>query len=1002
MSVNTPPELSLYFLGAARLLRNGLPIRPDTRKAIALLAYLVVTGQPHSRDALAVLFYPENDESHARAALRRTLSALNKALGQGYIRLTGDLISIEPSESVWVDSIEFVRLIKQAQSCQHGAQPDSQPGPRESCPACLELMEKAVDLYQGDFLAGFSLRDSPGFDEWQFFKSEELRRLFASALEALARSTSLNTMHEKAIEYARRWVSLDPLVEEAHRELMKCYALAGQRNAALRQYQECARILEKELGVEPLEETQRLYQEIRHNRFSTPGVKAQTASEHPAPSQVLALDALTRVKFPLVGRSPETESLLRAYRQGAPAGYFFALQGEAGIGKTRLAEEFSAWARQQGAQVLSARCFEGEASLAYAPFIQLLSASLEDPSSETRLEGLEEEWLEQGARLLPALRANKETPAHNVTPSSQSLFYEGLRQVFLRLTSGHPPGILFVDDLHWADPASLDFLAYMVRRLPGNSLFILSAWRDEDLPTQARLQHILADAQRARYATGLRLSRLQPAAVADLTRQVAAYQGRLSDDFSNRLFAESEGLPYFLVEYLDALILSQGDSLKVETNLTVAQQNWNLPERVRDLLRLRIAQVDELARQLLAAAAIIGRSFDFETLVVASGRSEIETINSLETLLAHRLIKECAECESPAPLTYDFAHDKLRALVYEETSLTRRRLLHQRVAEALAERARHSRDPGLTASLIAHHYHLAGRDQEAAEYHRQAGEHARSLFAIQQALEHYSAALEAGHPDRLGLLEAVGDMHTLLGGYPSALERYHQAILIAVSLRDRARITQKIGAVHLRRGDYAKAVAHYQTAFQAIEASGISDSHNAALSARILADWSLAAYHLGEMENALNLAQKALERADEANTPRALAQTHNLLGVLARRRGQFATAQKHLEESLALAVRLQDDATQAAALNNLALLLSKDEKFNPQAINYAQEALALCERLGDRHRAAAIHNNLADFYHLAGQPELAIEHLKKAVALFTEIGGDATDMQVEVWKLTEW
>jgi predicted ATPase len=996
------PELSLYFLGTPRLLRNGFPIRPDTRKAIALLAYLVVTGQPHTRDALAALFYPENDESHAKAALRRTLSALNKALGQGYIRSTGDLIAIEPSPSVWTDTIEFARLVEQARSCRHGARLDAQAGLSESCPACLELMAQAADLYQGDFLAGFSLKNSPSFDEWQFFKSEELRRLFASTLEALARSASLNAMHDKAIEYARRWVSLDPLVEEAHRELMRCYALAGQKNAALRQYQECARILEKELGVEPLEETQRLYQEIRQNRLSTPRVEDQTASERPAPSQVLALDALTRVRFPLVGRSPETESLLRAYRQGAPSGYFFALQGEAGIGKTRLAEEFTAWARQQGAQVLSARCFEGEASLAYAPFIQLLSASLEDPGSRTRLEDIEEEWLEQASRLLPALRVNKEMPASNAFHSSQSLFYEGLRQVLLRLTSGHPPGVLFVDDLHWADPASLDFLAYMVRRLPGHPLFILATWRDEDLPAQARLQQILADAQRARYATSLRLSRLQPAAVADLARQVVAYKGRLPDDFSNRLFAESEGLPYFLVEYLDALILNQSDSLNVEADLNAAQQNWNLPERVRDLLRLRIAQVDELACQLLAAAAIIGRSFDFETLIVASGRSETETINGLETLLAHRLIKECAECETPAPLTYDFTHDKLRALMYEETSLTRRRLLHRRVAEALAERARRSRDPGLTASLIAHHYHLAGRDQEAAEYHRQAGEHARSLFAIQQALEHYSAALEAGHPDQLGLLEAIGDMHTLLGGYPPALERYHQATSIAVSLKDRARLTQKIGAVHLRRGDYAKAIEYYQNAFQAIESSGIADSHNAALSARILADWSLAAYHLGEMENALNLAQKALERADEANAPRALAQTHNLLGVLARRRGQFAAAQKHLEESLALAVRLQDEATQAAALNNLALLLSKDEKFNPQAINYAQEALALCERLGDRHRAAALHNNLADFYHLAGQPELAIEHLKKAVALFTEIGGDATDMQVEVWKLTEW
>jgi predicted ATPase/DNA-binding SARP family transcriptional activator len=992
MDTISRPKLSLRFFGAPYLERDGQRVEPDTRKAIALLAYLVVTGQPHTRDALAALLYPENDESHAKAALRRTLSALNKTLGEGNLSTAHDAVAIDANPSLWVDVNEFTNLLNQAQSCRHDA--------AEACPICLPWLEQAACLYRGDFLAGFSLRDCPGFDEWQYFKSEELRRQYATALGKLARSASQNADHEKAIAHARQWVALDPLMEDAQRELMVCYVQAGQRNAALRQYQTFAHLLEKELGVAPLEETQNLYHLIQQNQLGRTSQGIDMAAPGSPLSPAVGADTLLGVRFPLVGRSLETDSLLRAYRQGAPRGHFFALQGEAGIGKSRLAEEFAAWARQNGATVLSARCFEGETSLAYAPFIEALSTASGEQGMLTRLSGLPEDWLDEAARLLPTLRPGAKSVTDQ-SPSAQSKFFEGLRQVFLRLLSSQSPGVLFLDDLHWTDPASLDFLAYLVRRLPGNPLFILAAWREEGLPTQARLRQILAEAQRAGFATNLTLNRLQPTAIADLARLVVGRHQDLPAGFTDRLFRESEGLPYFLVEYLDALLVTQASAHPSEKSTFTIRDDWELPDRVRDLLRLRVAQVDELSRQLLAAAAVIGRSFDFATLVASSGRSEVEALNGLETLLAHRLIEECGECEPAESLTYDFTHDKLRSLVYEETSLTRRRLLHQRVAEALAERARRSRQPGLTAGVIAYHYHLAGQDQQAADYYRRAGEHAHQLYANRQALEHYRAALQAGHPDQAGLQEAIGDLHTLLGEYQPALECYTQAVAIAVGARDNARLVQKIGAVYQRLGDPIQAAGYYQKALRILDTSATLDSFSASLGARILADWSLAAYQQGEMENALNLAQQALERADDANAPRALAQAHNLLGVLARRRGQNATARRHLEESLALGVRLHDESAQAAALNNLALLLS-EESQSSQAIDYAQKALALCERLGDRHRAAALHNNLADLYHKSGQPDQAIDHLKQAVIIFTEIGGGAGDMQPEVWKLTEW
>jgi predicted ATPase/DNA-binding SARP family transcriptional activator len=1003
MAADPLPELSLFFFGAPRIERGGSAIRPDTRKAVALLAYLIMTGQPHTRDALAALLYPEYDESHAKAALRRTLSSLNTTLGQGYIHVAHDLISMETNSPVWADVTEFYHLVEQARNCTHPLHKDTRPPPQDICPVCRPWLKQAVDLYGGNFLAGFSLRDSPGFDDWQFFKGEELRRKLASSLKKLAYRASLDADHEQAIAYARRWLALDPLQEDAHRELMRCYTLAGQRNAALRQYQECVRILEKELGVEPLEETQRLHDDIQHNRLAPLEPVAPPLLPGTPPPAPTSAQTLSQIRFPLVGRSPETENLVHAYHDGAQRGHFVALKGEAGIGKTRLAEEFTAWARQQGAMLLAVRCFEGETSLAYAPFIQALTDGLKEPGARARLDGLADEWLYQARRLLPELRSGgDEILPLDASPGAQSLFFEGLRQVLLRLASSQPPGVLFIDDLHWADPASLDFLAYLVRRLSGNPVFILAAWRDEDLPSQARLRHMLAEAQRAGHATSLRLDRLQPSAVADLARQATEQlEQTLPAGFTDRLYQESEGLPYFLVEYLDALFIDPAGTLQAEAAPTGTSREWDLPDRVRDLLRLRIAQVDELARQLLAAAAVIGRSFEFDTLVAASGRSGYEALTGLETLLAHRLVQECGDCETAGSLRYDFTHDKLRSLVYEETSLTRRRLLHLRVAESLAGGARRSNDPGLVAGSIAYHYCLAGREREAAEYHRQAGEHARRLYANRQALGHYLSALEAGHPDQGALNEAIGDLYTLLGEYTHALEHYAQASVSAASLRDSARLGHRIGAVHQRRGDYAQAIVYFQDSLSNLQAAPAPDSSLDALAARILADWSLANCQQGEMGHALDLAHQAIERAGAANDLRALAQAHNLLGVLDRRGGHLADAQQHLEQSLALAVQLQDEGGQAAALNNLSLLLKEKDNIT-DGIDYAQKALNICLRLGDRHRLAALHNTLADLYHLASKPEQALDHLKQAVTIFTEIGGSAADIQPEVWKLTEW
>ncbi len=403
-----------------------------------------------------------------------------------------------------------------------------------------------------------------------------------------------------------------------------------------------------------------------------------------------------------------------------------------------------------------------------------------------------------------------------------------------------------------------------------------------------------------------------------------------------------------------------------------------------------------MGRQLLQTAVIIGRSFDLDTLRVASGRSDEETIVALEELIGQRLIRESVAHDEPQSPEYDFSHEKMREVIYEDTSLARRRLLHHRVAQALTVRQRWQRGDAL-AGPIAQHYQWAGRREEAAEYFFRAGEYARSLYAHVEALAHYQAALTAGYTDAALIHERLGDLHTLRGEYRAALQSYESAAALKhTEVAALACVEHSIGNVYQRQGERDLAEAHYQTALNLSGSTG-----DPILRVQIYNDASLNAQHHGQFDRAVDLANQALALAQTAEDRRSLAQAHNILGILSRHCRDDATALYHLQQSLALAESLDDPIARMAALNNLALVYADRDDVD-QAIGLTQQALALCETLGDRHHAAALHNNLADLLHAANRHEAAMVHLKEAVTLFAEIGGEAGHLQPEIWKLTEW
>jgi predicted ATPase len=985
----------LFLFGAPRIEVNQEQVAIDTRKALALLAFLMVSGEPQSRDTVATFLWPESDQRSARAALRRTLSTLRRALHKDMLDFGREVIALKPASGLLCDVMAFRIHLDDCKSHGHPAD--------QVCFRCQAPLAEAADIYRGDFLAGFSLRDSVEFDNWQFLQAERLRRELAGVLDRLVIIHAEQRDYSAALKYARRWLSLDQLNEAAHRTLINLYALNGQRNAALRQYRECVRILDQELGVAPLDETTQLYENVKENQVAELTIHKAISEKfhgqlptHPKDLSIASAHIAPAVDpTPLVGRSHELEQLSRIYEGVQQNGAIAVLKGEAGIGKTRLAREFINQLQRQGTAVLSAQCYAGESNLTFTPLIDLLRQGIDISGDRMWWQGLNPHLLSEVSLLLPELSEiiqDLPTSQLNDGPGAQIRFYEGVCQTFEVLVDGPSPGALFIDNLEWADDSTLDLLAYLTRRLKGRPLFLLVSWGTEPSPATTFLEQMLIDAVQQGYGFRLDLSPLLPGQAHELIDAIAKNDQQLSSLFRDRLVEESDGLPYFLVEYLHAI---QGG--EISTNL--ADEHWPVPTGLRSMFQSRLTSLSDTAAQILQAAAVIGRIFDSKLLQSTSGRTEEETIQGIEELLSRNLIRG-VPAQGAINLTaacYDFKHEQIRELVLEEISLVRRQLLHRRTAEALQGPGRFNLQSSQKGQ-IAYHYHQAGSIEKAADYYFLAGQADRSMHANTDALAHYQTALALGYPQRPELFIELGDLYTLKGDYHRAIRQYEAAAALSEPGL-LAAIEQKIGQVYLRGGRWDQAAHHFETGLIALEEAEIEGKK--IIEAKIRADWSLACHRSGQKEKANSLANEALTQAKMVKDPLALAQVHNLLGVLARAANQPEMALKHLEESLSFARETHTPSAQIAARNNLALAQA-DLGEHGQAIKTIRDALEDCILLGDRHLEAALRNNLADQLRAAGDQEAAMVQLKQAVAIFAEIGQRVEDWEPEIWKLVAW
>jgi DNA-binding SARP family transcriptional activator/tetratricopeptide (TPR) repeat protein len=902
----------LDLLGPPVLRVAGEQQAVETRKALGLLAYVVVEG-PQDRGALDGLFWPESDAQRARATLRRTLTALRRVLPSGVLA-DGDEVALAAPIDVDLDEVE--RLLGDGRATQD--------------PATLAAADA---LHRGEFLAGLWFRDADPFEHWRRDTAEYLSRRHARLLEGWCGVHVARGEFPEAIEVAGRRLAMDPLHEAAHQQLMLLHAWRGDRAAAARQYATCARVLDEELGVAPLPRTTALDRAIRAGTVEPP---PRTAPD-PAPAPVRELVEVRSVapaEVPFVGRGHELGQLGALHRGRTDDGALALVVGEAGIGKTRLVAELAA---AVDAPLVRLEARAGEASLAYAP----VTAALRTIAPDVReLEGAVRTELARLAPDVAGIPAPSE-PLHS--PGARTRLLDACATaVTAPLVGGETPGLLVVEDLDQADAETLQLVAYLARRLSGRPILVVVTCREAvDLP------HV-----------DLRLD--LPRLAVDDIRQLATARG--AAEAADRLHRESEGVPFLVVSYLAAL--------------TAGATGWELPGGWHELVRSRLERLDEVARQVLAAAAVLGGAPTLDVLGHVSGRAEDELVDAVEALTAAGVLMlgEDGTCR--------LTHDKLRTVVLDDLSPVRRRLLHRRAADGLA------RSPiPVPAATLAHHLGEAGQEAEAAAAHARAGTRAAELYANDAAIDHLETALALGHGEAAALLLTLGDLHVRTGQYPTAANRYTRAGSRGAALDV---VEERLGALALRRGDDDAAEAHL--------AAALTADPPTERRVVVLAELAQAQIQRGDLAAAAERAVEAVALADTEEVPRAArARAHNVAGLVARRRGQLGDARRHLQASLAVAPGAEQ---RAAALNNLALVLGEDGELD-EALVVARDALEAGRAASDRHREAALLSNLADLLHAAGRTEEALGLQGEAAERFAGVD-EAPTTSPEIWRLVDW
>ncbi len=700
--------LRIELLGGFRVTYGGGPLTGvRSGRQRSLLAYLILHRQhPQPRQRLAFLFWPDSEEAQALTNLRRELHHLRRVVPdiERCLRIDDKVLEWRADAPYEADVREFEEALARAYG--DGLQP------------ARDALEEALGLYRGDLLPDC-------YEEWIVPERDRLRHRCLKALEDLADLLELRRVYGEAIGRVRQLLQLDPLSEGAYRRLMRLLMLSGDRASAVQAYHACATALRRGLDVEPDAETRESYRRLLD-------------LEAAAPPQAPLETAPT-----LVGRAPEWQRLLAAWHRAAGGRALCAVvHGEAGIGKTRLAEELLAWCAAQHLPIARTRSYAAEGRLAFGPIVEWLRS----PAINAAVRRLDAVWLQDLVRLLPELA---EAHPGVAVPSLPADGWQR-RRLFDAVARGvlaASPILLLLDDLQWCDEDTLEWLGFLLRSHPTARVLVVGTVRTEEQVDNRALAALLLALRQSGQIEDIELGALSDSDTAELAQHVA--DRRLDPHELAALYHRTQGHPLFVIETVRSglpLHAPGGSGAEVAV----------LPAKVQAVIGARLAQLSPAAREVSGIAAAIGRDFRLDLVRDAGTLAEPELVRALDELWRRRILRERADD------AYDFSHDRLRDATYAELSPPTRRLLHRRIAQAL-ERLHASDLDGVSAHVAAQ-YDQAGVHDRAIEWYERAARQATRVCANEEAIRHLRKAL------------------ALLDQAPETLQRDRQELALQLAL----------------------------------------------------------------------------------------------------------------------------------------------------------------------------------------------------------------------------
>jgi predicted ATPase/DNA-binding SARP family transcriptional activator/predicted negative regulator of RcsB-dependent stress response len=894
----------------------------ESNKVRALLAYLAVEAdQPHPRDALTGLLWPHRSDRDALSNLRYALYNVRNVLGdrqadRPFFVITRQKLQFNRASDHSLDVATFqdqVAGLATDSRIEGVTELSTQPDRRRA-------LQSAVSLYRGPFLHGFSLDDSPAFEEWVVFKREQINRQMIVALRLLAEYEEQSRNYEEARRCVRRHLELEPWDEGAHRHLMRLLVLDGRRNAALSQYEICRRLLADELGVEPTDRTTALYEQIRVGVLNRGAILTAAPQHSSSPSRPESSPPLPpSTPTPFVARERELEKLDRFLHLAlADRGRVVFVTGDAGSGKTTLIDEFTQWAMASNEDLIVAggRCCTqvgiGDPYLPFREILQMLTGDVEARRASggitaeharrlwagfpEAVRALASEGPDLVDRLLPgealalrveafapadapwrteleALAELREARADRAAPTQSDLFGQVTR-VLQTLARQHPL-ILVLDDLQWADSGSLSLLFHLMRHLTGHRILILGAYRPADLalgPQGERhlLEPIRNEAQRDFGDAEVDLNQ------ADDRHFVEAFldaePNQLGRAFRETLIRHTDGNPLFTVELLRGL-QERGDLVRDAAGRWVAGPtlDWGrLPARVEGVIAERVGRLAPERRETLTVASVEGESFTAEVLARVQGADEGQIIRRLSGPLSkqHRLVRahSVRRVDGRRLSGYCFRHVLFQRYLYRSLDEVERARLHEAVGTGLetlyGERAAE------ISGQLAHHFEAAEMIPQAVGYLLQAGNEAVRLSANEEAVALFTRALD------------------LLGTLPDTLERDRQEFALRLAMYAPLTATRGYACAEL---EHSNARAH---ALSLRLGKG-----RELIPALIL----LAGFYSfrAEFQTALELAERALALAERLESPGHIVWAAQVIGMTFLYQGDFVAARDYLERTLA-------------------------------------------------------------------------------------------------------